>query len=367
MSPITNSEQITIETPGRICLFGDHQDYLQLPVIACAINRNIVLSAKRNNSDAFEIFMPDISAKRRISIFESFDDLKPNDFFASALRVVKRYGCIPNTGYSIEIISKIPINAGVSSSSALVVAWVHFLLEAFSCNKKVTSQLIAQLAYEAEVLEHQGPGGRMDQYTIAIGNIIYIDTSKNSDYKTIGTTLDGLILAESGIPKETIGLLTHVKTNTIKSIDYVKKKHAAFDINKATLEDYQKYSNDIPKDLKPYFYAAIKNHEITQMALLAFEESAANPKLIGKLMNEHHEVLKTFLKITVPKIDVLIEAALNAGAYGAKIVGSGGGGSIVALSPPDKKELIIKKLLESGTKSAYEVKVTEGSKLVKNA
>lgn len=308
--------------------------------------------------------MPDISAKRRISIFETFDDLKPNDFFASALRVIKRYGCNPNMGYSIEIKSKIPINAGISSSSALVVAWVHFLLEAFGCNKKITPQLIAQLAYEAEVLEHQGPGGRMDQYTIAIGNIIYIDTSKDSDYKTIGTTLDGLILAESGIPKETIGLLTHVKTNTIKSINSIKEKYPNFDIKTASLEDYNRLSNEVPKDLKPYFYAAIKSHDITQKALTAFEKDTLNQILIGELMNEHHNVLKSYLKITVPKIDVMIEAALGTGAFGTKIVGSGGGGSIVALTPPDKKELIIKKLLESGAKSAYEVKVTEGSKLV---
>lgn len=357
----TSPQHITIETPGRICLFGDHQDYLQLPVIACAINRKMVLSAKKNNSKYFEILMPDISKKRKINIYETFDDLEPNDFIASALRVVRRYGCIPNSGYTLEIKSNIPINAGVSSSSAMVVAWVHFLLEAFGCTKTITSQFIGQLSYEAEVLEHHGPGGRMDQCTIAIGNIIYIDTSKDSDFKTIGTSLDGLILAESGIPKETIGLLTHVKTNALKSIDLIKKKHPIFDITTATLVDYERFSDEIPKDLMSYFYAAIKNRMITQKALAILEESTLNLKLIGQLMNEHHTVLKDSLKITVPKIDKMIDAAINAGAFGAKIVGSGGGGSIVALAPPNKKQAIIKMLLESGAKSAYEVKVTKGS------
>ena len=44
-------------------------------------------------------------------------------------------------------------------------------------------------------------------------------------------------------------------------------------------------------------------------------------------MNGHHEVLRDLLKITVPRIDAMVNAALKAGAYGAKIVGSGGGGS----------------------------------------
>ena len=360
----SNSKYITIETPGRICLFGDHQDYLHLPVIACAINRKTTLSAKKNTSEYFEISMADISEKRRILISETFDVLEPNDFFASALRVVKRYGCIPNSGYTIEIKSDIPINAGVSSSSAMVVAWVHFLLESFGSHQKLTPQFLAQLAYEAEVLEHNGPGGRMDEYTIAIGNIIYIDTSKDSDFKTIGTHLDGLILAESGIPKETIGLLSHVKTNALKSIDLVKINNPSFDIKMATMEDYESYSKELPKELVPYFYGAIKNHLITQKALKALEEKSLNPILIGKLMNEHHNVLKDSLKITVPKIDVMIKAALDAGAYGAKIVGSGGGGSIVALASTDKKNAIIQALLDSGAKSAYEVSVSEGSEKV---
>ena len=39
--------QLTISAPGRICLFGDHQDYLGLPVIACAIDRQVILTAEK--------------------------------------------------------------------------------------------------------------------------------------------------------------------------------------------------------------------------------------------------------------------------------------------------------------------------------
>ena len=59
-------------------------------------------------------------------------------------------------------------------------------------------------------------------------------------------------------------------------------------------------------------------------------------------MNKHHYYLKNLLKITVPKIDDMINAALNTGALGAKIVGSGGGGSITVLAPKNREEHIIK-------------------------
>lgn len=112
--------------PGRTCLFGDHQDYLGLPIIACAINRHITLKARENNSNNFIINLPDINQTRIIPISEKALNLEKEDFFMSALKVLQRYHCIPNTGYEIEITSSIPINAGVSSSSALVVTWVNF-------------------------------------------------------------------------------------------------------------------------------------------------------------------------------------------------------------------------------------------------
>lgn len=354
-------QQLTIVAPGRICLFGDHQDYLGLPVIACAIDKQLVLSAEKNATESFHILMPDIASEKIIPISESFQYLEPQDYFASALRVARKNGCIPSVGYNILIKSDIPINAGVSSSSAVVVAFVHFLLKAFGCHQPISSELIAKLAYEAEVIEHNSPGGKMDQYTIAIGNILYINTASEGSFKTIGSSLPGLILAESGIPKETLGLLSELRTKATKAIELVSKKIPNFNLKVTTLERLGPYSENLPNELKPYFYAAIRNHLITKAALKEFEKSPMNLQKIGSLMSEHHLILKNELKITVPRIDAMITAALDAGAYGAKIVGSGGGGSIVALAPSDKLPQIIKAIRKSGAKAVYKVSVTRGT------
>ena len=68
--------------PGRTCLFGDHQDYLGLPVIACAISRNIKLSAVENKTREFKLEMVDINELRVIDINEVFPVLEPRDYFA---------------------------------------------------------------------------------------------------------------------------------------------------------------------------------------------------------------------------------------------------------------------------------------------
>ena len=83
-------------------------------------------------------------------------------------------------------------------------------------------------------------------------------------------------------------------------------------------------------------------------------------------MNGHHAVLRDLLKITVPKIDNMIDAALNAGAYGAKIVGSGGGGSIVVISKPENETKIIEALMNARSKEAYSVSVDKGVRITKH-
>ena len=357
-------DKIKIVAPARICLFGDHQDYLGLPVIACAINKFIHLTAEENTINKFLISLPDINSERRFSISETFEELEKEDHFASAIRVVRKHGCIINQGYDLTISGNIPINAGVSSSSAILVAWIHFLLKAFGSHLNITPEFISQLAYEAEVIEHNSPGGKMDQYSIGIGNMVFIETGDHFNFEVIGNYLNGMVLGESGVLKDTLGLLGSVKTNALKAIEIVKSKHPSFQIETATLTEYELYADLLSEELKPYFYAAIQNHLITKKALIELKKPSVDLKIIGELINEHHKILRDDLKITIPKIDTMIKAALQAGAYGAKIVGSGGGGCIVAISPKGKEQEISNAIKDSGAKDAYPVLVAEGTFII---
>lgn len=352
--------------PGRTCLFGDHQDYLGLPVIACAIDRNIKLTATQNDTHTFVLNMIDINEVRTIAIDATFDTLEPRDYFASSLRVLRRYGCVPNVGYTITISGDIPINSGTSSSSALLMAWIRFLIEAFGVNHEVTPEFISKIGYESEVLEHGEPGGMMDHYSIGAGNVVYINTKTPFSYQVIRTHLQGLITGVSGVPKETIGLIGEIKGNALMSIAIVKQNFPDFDLNTAQIRDIDYYRNCLPDRLIPFFEAALKNYHYTKEALKEFEKPVLDLKKVGGLMNEHHEVLRDLLKVTVPLIDAMINAALRAGAYGAKIVGSGGGGSIVVIANPEKENQVIEAILKAGAQEAYAVAVDPGVRIIEN-
>ncbi|MEZ4779190.1 MAG: galactokinase family protein [Flavobacteriaceae bacterium] len=355
-------KHILIKTPARICLFGDHQDYLGLPIIACAINRYMTFEGHKNGTDYFEIIVPDLGEKRIIPLDDAlWKTNEPIDFFIAGLRVAKRYNCIPLEGFTITITSTIPINAGVSSSSALTVGWIHFLLNAFGTSEKITPEFIGKLAYEAEVIEHHSPGGKMDQYTIAIGETIFLETGEKTQYQKLGIPINGLILAESGIRKETIGTLKNTRKGAEKAIEKVMNADSDFDIHKARNSNISSFQNIVGPELFPYFEAAVTNHYITQTALAEFKQLKPNAEKLGQLMTQHHNVLMDLLGVSHPQIDTMLKAAIQAGAFGGKIVGSGGGGCAVVLASEEKKKAIINAFLEAGAKTAYEVQICQGS------
>ena len=59
---------IRIKAPGRICLFGEHQDYLNYPIIAMAISKYIYLEAKKISEPKFLITLPDINESIEIPL-----------------------------------------------------------------------------------------------------------------------------------------------------------------------------------------------------------------------------------------------------------------------------------------------------------
>ena len=343
--------KIISKAPARVCLFGDHQDYLNLPIIATSINRNIEVNAKINNSRYLNIFKKDLGQTDKIKI-DSNIDKNETDFLKIALKVLKDYGCFPDKGYDIIISGNIPINSGLSSSSALIVAWVNFLLTTFT-NKKVTSQILGEISYRIEVSEMGGSGGKMDQFTISYGKTIFLDTLKDKVI-TYDHELCDMIIGVSNQAKDTQGLLKKLKTNAILSINLVKKKFPNFDIYDSSSFDLEKCLSELDKNSRPYFRAAIGNYRITLNAKKEFEKPSLNIERISKLMNDHHDFLKNDLKITIPEIDHMIDIAKLNGSLAAKIVGSGGGGSVVCLSNDKNISLkIIEEYNKIGVKEAF--------------
>ena len=79
---------------------------------------------------------------------------------------------------------------------------------------------------------------------------------------------------------------------------------------------------------------------------------------MGAMLTEHHHWLQV-LGVSTPKLDALVDAALQAGALGAKLNGSGGGGCMFAFAPNRQKE--VADAIERAGGKAFIVAMAEGA------
>lgn len=353
-------KDLHISTPGRICLFGEHQDYLGLPVIAAAISRRIHIEGRVSNTPSIHIQLPDIQSEESFPLIEAVTYHKDRDYFKSVLNVLKREkGISFEKGIEAKVYGNIPINSGTSSSSALVVAWTHFLLK--TANHPIDPVEIGQLAYLAEVEEFGEPGGCMDEYATSIGNIMYLETKPNIQVEAYQAPLGKFVLGDSLEPKDTIGILKHVKFGMLDAINKIKQVYPDFQLSKAPIESAEQYQSLLNPDEYALFYSNLSDRDILRTAKTMFEgKDTFNDVKLGQLLSAHQDNLRDAKRVSTPKINRMIEASLNAGALGGKINGSGGGGCMFAYAPTNT-EAVVEAIEREGGK-AYIIEVAEGSK-----
>lgn len=354
-----NYSELTVSTPGRVCLFGEHQDYLNLPIIAGAISLRVNIEGSKRGDNLVSIQLPDINDKEIFSLDFPIKYDRERDYFKSTLNVLNRKGYTFSSGIDCTVRGKIPINAGTSSSSALIIAWVNFLTQMSDQSRKISAEEIAYFAYEAEVLEFAEPGGMMDQYSTAVGGIIFLESYPKVRVERINANLGKFVLGDSQEPKDTKFILARVK-NQIQSVSReLKNKYPEFSLQNIEINEIDRFTKDLNKEQIELLEGTIKNRDITMKAKKILLKSPVNHKEIGLMLTEHQKILRDILKISTPKIDRMIEAALKAGAYGAKINGSGGGGCMFAYAPENTNE--VKNSIEKESGKGYIIHVDQGT------
>ena len=339
-----------ISTPGRICLFGEHQDYLQLPVIAAAINRRVVVSFEERKDKQVFLDLPDMQLLDSFHLDSSETYRHKRDYFKSAVNVLRKEGYNIEKGLSAIVNGNIPINSGTSSSSALVVSWVATLLVANGY--KFKAKEVADLAVKAEVLEFGEAGGIMDQYSTALGDMIFLNTvSRNVE--SLPVIKGTFVLGDSGLPKATQEVLLSNKKRILSAVSAAKKCNKNFGLKRGAYNPDWDLSDDQHKVLK----ATIRNRDITIEAKKMLQ-TKFNKRTFGRLLNEEHEILNKTYGLSPTKINDMLSAAMDAGAYGGKINGSGGGGCMFVYAP-DHTEQVVKAIEEQGAK-AYIIEIDKG-------
>ncbi len=334
-----HTHSIAVSAPGRICLFGEHQDYLGLPVITMAIDLRIHIEGRPVPERHMILHLPDIGGEETFAFPTPVPYVRERDYFRSGLNVLLRRGLPLTHGYECTVHGRIPINSGTSSSSALTVAWIGFLLHVAKDEDARNPAAIASLAHAAEVLEFHEPGGMMDHFASSYGGLLHIDFTPPVSCTRLDDSPGTFVLGDSREPKDTQSILRRVKTGTLEAMAMISARDPSLSIRTLTAGDIRRFDPILSAEQRLLLSANIENRGLTEDAKALMGKKPLNREAFGALLTAHQKELRDGLRISTPKIDRMIDAAMSAGALGAKINGSGGGGCMFAYAPVDPEEV----------------------------
>ena len=305
--------KVTVSSPGKLMLFGEHAVVYNHPCLVTAVDQRIRLTAEVLSSQDFELEATDVDVtgyKKSISELGKGEIPKGAKFVEIAVKNTAEQYSLKNKGLRITTNSEFSSKFGFGSSSASTVCTVFALSQLFGL--KLSKKQLFDLAYKT-VLDIQGKGSGFDVAAVVFGGTVYFVTGGKTIQPLPISDLP-LVVGYSGIKADTVTLINKVKET--------------FANKQVRLDEIYNEIDKLVEKVKP-------------------EIIDKNWKAIGRSMIANQELLSE-LGVSIEKLDKMIEGAINAGAYGAKLSGAGGGDCMIALGPENRREAIAKEIEKAG-------------------
>ena len=314
--------------PGRINIIGEHTDYSGGLVMPAAIDRYCVVAAAANGtrslrvaSNGFGEADADLAALARTGTWI--------DYVAGVASMLMKAG-IPVPGADLMIESNVPVGAGISSSAALEVSAMHALLAV--ANRSATGLQIARWAQAAENHFVGMPCGIMDQFASANGvaGAAFLFNCATFTLEEAVPLPDGasFLLIDS--------MVSHSHVDGEYRSRRVDCETAARVLGLPNLGALAEPDLDRSLVVLPERVAKRTRHVVTENARVRKAADAmrrGDLATLGQLMNQSHASLRDDMEVSVPEVDSLAEIAQKtAGVFGARLMGGGFGGSVIALA-----------------------------------
>ena len=301
---------VTTKTPLRITFTGGGTDLPQYyrnygpgAVVSAAIDRYIYISVSRN-------FRKD---EIRVSYSKTENGLKSvNEIQHPTVREAMKLLDI-GTGIQIVSITEVPSGGtGLGSSSSFLVGLLNALHTWIG--ETVSPRQLAEEAVKIERNILGEPGGKQDQYIAAFGGVQFMEFERNENVTLKRINVKGEKLSE--LNDQLMMFYTGVER---KSVDIHKDQSSGIEINKSGYDRMRDIAIDTKESLENYDF-----------------------NMLGKLMDENWNIKKSLSKkISQDLIDNWYSKAINAGSIGGKLIGAGGGGFLLFLTPLERQNHVM--------------------------
>ncbi len=322
---------LTATAPGKAILLGEHAVNRDQSALAVSVGlySSCTLTAPSADPQSTYTFCSEhkpysatatreailslghtVDAYRASVNYTAIQQLACDDFFAPAKYVLASFGDALPASLDISFASELPRSAGLGSGGSLFVALTTAL--AHLLNLALSPAQIAHRAVRGDMVAHGGTASGLDTQTSLYGGAIRYSTEAQAEPIPYASGLT-LVIGNTGV---------------IASTSEVNGRVRAWLASKP-----------------------VRLHYFQEIGFLARQAEDAlcdgDWPALGRLLNLNQLLLER-IGVSCPELETLIDAALAAGALGAKLSGSGGGGIMLALTTPDTVQAVTQAITAAG-------------------
>jgi galactokinase len=313
--------------PGRVNLIGEHTDYNAGLALPFAIAQGVTVAAEALPEPRIEVHALDLEASdvfplsspRRVRGWRAFARGAASELAAAGL---------PLRGARLQISGTVPRGAGLSSSAALEVALVLALI-ALTGGPAPDRTELAMLCSRVENEWVGARTGLLDQLASLYGEperALRIDFSSLA-VRPVPLQLDGhrLVTLDSGEHHANAASGYNARRDECARACELLGVGSLRDVTLAM-------AAELPEPLDRRAVHVVTENRRVDLAVEALGRRDLDE--LGRLLDASHASLRDYYAVSTPAVEATIRHLERAGALGARVVGGGFGGHVLALLPP---------------------------------
>ncbi|MFI6156851.1 galactokinase [Kitasatospora sp. NPDC051170] len=318
--------------PGRVNLIGEHTDYNGGFVLPIALPQTVRAQARRRPDGLLRLWSAQGKGPvRELSVAELAPGAVPGWVaYPAAVVWALREAGYEVGGADLRLDSDVPSGAGLSSSAALECAVAAAYNDLYGLG--LSAPDLALIAQRAENAFVGVPCGIMDQMASMCcreGSALYLD-SRDLTGRQVPIDLTGAGLALLVID-------TRVKHDLADGAYAALRagcERAAALLGLPALRslapsDLPASLPRLPDELRPLVRHVVTENARVETAVAHLD--TGDLTALGPVLTAGHASLRDDYRVSCPETDLAVEAAVTAGAHGARMTGGGFGGSVIAL------------------------------------
>ncbi|MGY0003367.1 galactokinase [Micromonospora sp. I033] len=328
--------------PGRVNLIGEHTDYNDGFVLPFALPLRTVVAAAVRDDGRWTVWSELDDEPVEFGPAEADEPGRVDGWAAYVAGVVWALRAAGHAvpGARLAIASDVPVGSGLSSSAAIEAAVLAALVELGGLD--LPADRWPRLAQRAENDYVGAPTGIMDQSAVIrgrSGHALFLDC-RTEAVEQIPFDLDAaglaVLVVDSRAPHRHADGEYAARRKSCERAAKALGVAALRDVATADLDAALARLDDAETRRRVRHVVTEDQRVLDTVELLR----AGRARDIGPLLTASHASMRDDFEITVPEIDTAVEAALAAGAYGARMTGGGFGGCVLALVDADAADAV---------------------------